>query len=50
MTKCQQNGFEEMLKKSKTVYSQSKQLEERLISLRESANNLEIHAPNVNST
>ena len=43
-------GFDQMLDKSRTLYYQSKQLEERLLSLRENAKGLQSHAPNVNST
>ena len=50
MTRCQQEGYKQMLKKSTTLYHEAKQLEERLLSLRESAHDLELHAPNVNST
>ena len=46
----QKEAFENMLERSSTLHSQSKQLEARLESLRVVANALERHAPSVNTT
>ena len=49
MEKSQKEGLTEMLKKSEIILHQSNQLEARLSSLRQVANELEQHAPSVNS-